>query len=171
MRVLFAWMLSKTSILRCAHYSKRSKKCCTLLRVQRRTVVGQTFKNYVVGNVVSDKLRLACALLRYIFHPSAFSRSLRRRHAVRRGIPSSFAWPMSVPMLPTQHKKTLNESTRRYPRGQKVQASGKLLRRDDHNTSTRRHCCVASSFQRPPHQLLLPIDSYLIYSFKNAKDE
>ena len=71
------------SILPCAHYSKRSKKCCTLLlfRVQRRTVVGQTLKNYVVGNVVSDKLRLACALLRYIFHPSAFSRSLRRRHA------------------------------------------------------------------------------------------
>ena len=46
-------------------YSKRSKKCCTLLlfMVQRRTVVGQTYKNYVVGNVVSDKLRLACALL------------------------------------------------------------------------------------------------------------
>ena len=162
MRVLFPWMLSKTSILRCAHYSKRSNKCCTLLRVQAQGVVGQTFKNYVVGNVVSDKLRLACALL----HLLSIS--------VGAGVGAFLLLsPGRCPSQCCQHntKRHSTKAPEDIREDKKGQASGTLLRRDDRNTSTRRHCCVASSFQRPLQRLLLPIDSYLVYSFKNTKDE
>ena len=157
------------SILPCAHYSKRSKKCCTLLlfRVQRRTVVGQTYKNYVVGNVVSDKLRLACALLHL---PSISVLPFSQAQAVGAFLLLS---PGRCPSQCCQHntKRHSTKAPEDIREDKKGQASGTLLRRDDRNTSTRRHCCVASSFQRPLQRLLLPIDSYLVYSFKNTKDE